>query len=112
MKPPIFDGLPSPSLKKMQRMRPHELQRHLKTMEQERLWVVARLERLEKTQKVESHDRRVRQEARLRRLIEAGQRMLVQGQFTGYQGAGGGPQQPSQPPTPSSPPRRRRRGES
>ena len=71
---PIFDGLPSPSLKKMEQMTSTELQGYLKTLEVERKRLAARLE--SRKDALSPDDERVGLEQRLKNLIEQGERIL------------------------------------
>ncbi len=85
MKPPVFEGLPSPSLKKMQSMSSAELKDHLDKLEQERVRLAERLQRLKKSQNMPPRDPRFRLETRLAKLIERGRQILNSKQPRGYE---------------------------
>ncbi len=80
--------MPSPALQKMLRMSPGDLQEYIKTLEQERASVIARLKRAEEIRPVEPRDPRRLLEARLGKLIEKA-RQLADNKMRGGGGGGG-----------------------
>jgi hypothetical protein len=72
----MFQGKPSPSLRKMQRMNHDELREHVARMEEERARTAARIEGLRKAGKPIAPGS-VLQERRLADLLVQGKRLLA-----------------------------------
>lgn len=77
MRGPLFEGQPSPSIRKMLHMTAAELKEHVQRMEQEKQYLTDRLDRARAAQTLSPNDQRLRLEHRLARLIHKAKDLML-----------------------------------